>query len=333
MDRVKTINPDWLGKLKPYMEPSVTSALIQIGTSFLTYIALMAFMIYLMIQEYPYWMVLILSVPTAGLYTRVFIIFHDCCHYSFFKSRKACDLFGNFLGIVMFTSFYDWQKSHNIHHATVSNLDKRGYGDVWTITVKEYQSFSKMRKLQYRIMRNPFFLFGLAPSLLFLFLNRFPGGYSGKKEIFSLILTNVLIACVIALAYVTIGLKIYIMVQLPVLILGATFGMWLFYIQHQFKNVYWARAEDWNIFRAAMEGSSYYKLQPVLRWFSGNIGYHHIHHLRPKIPNYNLKKCYDEIGELQEITPVTLYSSFKSLNLRLYDEEAGQLVSFGSLKN
>jgi omega-6 fatty acid desaturase (delta-12 desaturase) len=333
MDKIKTKNPEWLSKLRPYEEPSIGKAMIQIVTSVVSYLGLMTVMLLLLSSEYPYWMILLLAIVTAGFYTRVFIIFHDCCHFSFFNSRTACAVLGNICGILTFTSYNDWQRSHNLHHATVSNLDRRGTGDVWTMTVKEYESSSKLIRFQYRIMRNPLFLFGFAPAFLFLILNRFPGSYSRKKEIIHLILTNLILAGLIALLYFTIGIKNYLMVQVPVTLVGSTFGMWLFYIQHQYQDVYWAHEEDWDLFRAAMEGSSFYKLQAFLRWLSGNIGYHHIHHLRPKIPNYNLKKCYDEIKELQEITPITLLASFKSLNLRLWDEATGKLVSFSMLKN
>ena len=332
MERKKSIQPGWLSKLRPYETPSLIKSWIQIGTSLIAYLVLMSSMIILVRNDHPYWIVFLISVVTAGFYTRVFIVFHDCCHYSFFKSRSACTILGNICGIVTFTSYTDWQRSHNVHHSTVSNLDRRGAGDVWTMTADEYKSSGILKKLQYRIMRNPFFLFGIGPSFLFLILNRFPGKSSRKKEVLNLIFTNTVIASLIALIYFTIGIKHYLLVQAPVTVIGSTFGMWLFYIQHQYENVYWDNEKNWDIFKAAMEGSSYYDLPPVLRWFSGNIGYHHIHHLRPKIPNYNLQPCFENIEELQKITPITLRESFKSLRLCLWDESKKQLISFSALK-
>ncbi len=332
MTTIKTPAHAWLSKLKAYEEPSLRKALIQILTSVFPYAGLTTLMLFLILNDYPYWMVLVVGVAAAGVYTRIFIIFHDCCHYSFLRSRRACELFGHICGMLTFTSYYDWQRSHLLHHATVGNLDKRGSGDVWTMTVKEYKAASTVQKIRYRILRNPFFLFIVAPPFLFLILNRFPGRTSDRKQIFSLVITNLFIGAVIAAAYWTIGIEAYVVMQMPVIFIGSIFGMWLFYVQHQFQNVYWARAVDWDFFRAAMEGSSYYKLQPVLRWLSGNIGFHHIHHLRSKIPNYNLKPCYDNIAELRDILPLTLFSSFKCMTLHLWDEENKELVSFASVR-
>lgn len=325
------MKPEWLSKLKPYEESNLRKSLIQIADSVLPFIALMVGMLILLREDVPYWIVLILAVVTAGFYVRVFIIFHDCCHASFFASRKACAIIGHICGTLTFTAFYEWQRSHNLHHAAVSNLDKRGTGDVWTMTVAEYRAAGRLKKIAYRIMRNPFFLFGVAPVFLFLLLNRLPSKNSGKREYLSLLITNLALAGLVFLAISIFGLTNYLLVQIPVFYVGTVFGIWLFFIQHQFRNVYWARNQDWDFYRAALEGSSFYKLQPLLRWLSGNIGYHHIHHLRAKIPNYNLKKCYDEIPELREITPITLYTSLQSLRLHLWNEETRQLVSFASV--
>jgi len=331
MKELKSKKPQWLGKLKPYEAISLTKGIFQIIITTGAFFGLLAAMFYMASSNVPYWAILALSVLAGGFYTRIFIIFHDCCHYSFFKSRTACTVAGHVFGTMVFTSYYDWQKSHNYHHSTSGNLDKRGTGDVWTMTVEEYKNSDFLTKIRYRIMRNPVFLFGIVPVLLFLILNRFPTKNSGRKEVISVIGTDILVALVFIIAYYTIGLLPFLKVMAPVFIFGSTFGVWLFYIQHQFRDVYWARSGEWDYFRAAMEGSSHYKLHPVLRWLSGNIGYHHIHHLRPKVPNYNLKNCYDNIRELRDVSPVTLFQSFQSLGLRLWDEKNKQLVSFSSL--
>ena len=324
--------PEWLGKLKPYEKTSLLKAIVQIVTSFGGFLGIMAAMYFLISNEFPYWMSLLLSVVAGAFYTRIFILFHDCCHYSFFKSRTACNVLGHFFGAVVFTPYHDWQKAHNYHHATSGNLEKRGTGDIDTMTVTEYKNSTKSEKLRYRIMRNPLFLFGLVPVLLFLVLNRFPSRNSGKKEVMSVLFTNLFVVSLFAAAHFTIGLKTYFLIHGPVFFFGSTLGVWLFYIQHQFQDVYWAHEDKWDYYKAALEGSSYYKLNPVFNWLSGNIGFHHIHHLRAKIPNYNLQRCFRELKELQDVTPVTLKDSFRSLQLRLWDEKSGQLVSFSSVK-
>ncbi len=224
--------------------------------------------------------------------------------------------------------FFDWQRNHGIHHATVANLDKRGTGDVWTMTVNEYYSSSKLLRLRYRFFRNPFFLFGIAPAILFLVMYRFPQQSTRRKDYFSIVITNAIIGLIVITAYYTIGLKIYLTIQLPIIIVGMSIGMWVFYIQHQFENVYWSRSEEWDLISAAIKGCSYYNLPGVLRWITGNIGYHHIHHMKPRIPCYNLKKCFDNVVELQYIEPITVKSGFKSLWLHLWDEDTQKLISF-----
>ncbi len=319
-------------KLKNYAKPNTKKSVIQISTTFLLYAELIVAMYINMEKGYSYWITLLLSVIAGVFLVRIFIIFHDCSHQSFFNSPRACIIVGNICGILTFTAYSDWRKAHAIHHASVANLEKRGVGDVWTMTVAEYVSATKFKRAQYRLYRNPVFHFLIAPTLLFLVMNRFYKNYSKKKEKISIIFTNLMIIFIFVIAYFTIGIKNYIAIQLPILFFASSIGVWFFYIQHQFANVYWAHNETWDPFRAAMEGSSYYKVPTLLDWLSGHIGYHHIHHLNPRIPNYNLKKCYKDILELHEIVPITILKGFKSISLQLYDEQQKKLVSFSKLK-
>ena len=223
-------------------------------------------------------------------------------------------------------------RSHAGHHATAEDLDRRGIGDVWTMTVAEYLAASKRQQRAYRLFRHPFVLFVLGPPVLFLIIQRFPHKGAGKRERNSVILTDLALLALLGLASVTIGLRAYLLIQVPVMALAGAIGVWLFYVQHQYEQVSWARHEDWNPMQAALEGSSYYRLPKVLQWFSGNIGLHHIHHLRPRIPNYNLQQCYEDTPELQAVDPLTIRCSLKSIFLNLWDESEHKLVSFRSLK-
>lgn len=282
-------------------------------------------------HEYPYWLTLLLAVAAGGLLVRVFILFHDCCHGSFFASRRANTWLGYVTGILAFTAFEDWRYAHNRHHATAGSLDRRGVGDIWTMTTEEYKAASLRTRAAYRIYRNPFILFGPGAMLLFLFLQRFPKKGARKSARRSVLITNLALLLLLAAASATIGLRTYLLIQLPIIIVGGGVGLWLFYIQHQFEDAYWVRHESWDPMRVALEGSSYFKLPKILQWLTGNIGLHHIHHIQPSIPNYNLQQCYDEIPALQEITAITLRTSVRSLRLGLYDEKRRKLVSFRSL--
>ncbi|MFT5698999.1 MAG: omega-6 fatty acid desaturase (delta-12 desaturase) [Desulforhopalus sp.] len=236
--------------------------------------------------------------------------------------------FGYLLGVLVFTSFEDWRFTHLRHHGTYANLDSRGFGDIWTMTLTEYKNSSTIKQLQYRLYRNPIVLVGMGAIFNFLFHNRIPDLRVKRKERMSVVLTNLLILAIALTAAQIIGWRAYILIQLPVLWLAGGAGIWLFYVQHQFDGGYWARKNDWEPLRAAMEGSSFYNLPVVMRWFSGNIGYHHIHHLNPKIPNYLLKRCYDSISELQAIEPLTIMASLTCYRLKLWDEDLQKMVNF-----
>jgi acyl-lipid omega-6 desaturase (Delta-12 desaturase) len=319
---------EWLARLKPYAKPNLAKSIFQIVTAFVPYCAILLGMYFLIDRGYPYWTTILPAILAAFFMVRIFIIFHDCVHLSFFKSKIACSIIGHITGIMTFTAYYDWGHEHYIHHGTNSNLDKRGVGDVWMLTVDEYNSMKPGKRLWYRIYRNPIFLFLIAPLVSFVLLSRLPKNYKNRRGVISVILTDIIIAGIIVLVSLTIGIKYYLLIQLPVMFFGSMMGVWLFFLQHNYLEEYWEREKDWDFFKSAMIGSTFYKLPGILRWFTGNIGYHHIHHLKTSIPNYNLKKCYDAIPELREIKPITFFSSFSSMFLKLYDEQAKILVNF-----
>jgi omega-6 fatty acid desaturase (delta-12 desaturase) len=279
--------------------------------------------------DVSYWITLGLAVPAAGFLVRSFIIFHDCGHRSFFISRKANRILAFFTALLAFTPSYYWSHQHARHHATSGDLDRRGVGDMWTLTVEEYMSLSPWMRIRYRIYRNPFFLFGVAPLYLFFVQYRFWSPGDNAHVRWSAMRTNLALAVIVTVASLTIGIKAYLMIQLPIIIIAITAGVWLFYVQHQFEHTYWERHDSWSYVRQALEGSSFYRLPRILQWFSGNIGYHHIHHLSPRIPNYNLQKCHESHPMFQAVKPITLRSSLKSLGYRLWDEERKKLVGFG----
>jgi omega-6 fatty acid desaturase (delta-12 desaturase) len=323
---------EWLFSLKLYEGADNKRSILQLTITLILYFILITAMFYLVIYNYPYSVVMLAAFPAAGLHVKIFIILHDCCHNSYFNSPRVCSIIGHICGIITFTPFYDWQKSHGIHHASVSNLEKRGVGDLWTMTVDEYRSSSLPRRIQYRVYRNCLFLFGVAPLLLFLVIYRLPHKNMRRKDMISIVFTDVMIVLIITGFYFTTGILIYLKVFFPVITIASISGMWLFFIQHQFKTVYWAHSGNWDPVRAAMEGSSFYNLPGILRWFSGSIGYHHIHHLKPRIPNYRLRKCYNEIPVLRDITPISIFAGLRSLFLYLWDEKSGELVNFSVLR-
>jgi omega-6 fatty acid desaturase (delta-12 desaturase) len=279
-----------------------------------------------------YWLTLPLAALAGALLVRVFIIFHDCGHGSFFKSRLANAITGFITGMLTFTPFYHWRWEHARHHATSGDLGRRGTGDVWTMTVQEYLESSRWKRFAYRLARNPIVLFVIAPVFLFVVLQRFPSPRASQRERRSVWWMNLAILAMAAALSWVFGIVPYLFIQLTVWIVGGAAGVWLFYVQHQFEDAYWERREDWDYTRAALEGSSFYKLPRILQWFSGNIGYHHIHHLSPRIPNYNLERCYKSHPLFQDVKPITLFSSLKSLNFRLWDERLRKLVGFRHLK-
>ena len=330
--RAQEARPDWYRALSSYQKPDPRKAVWQLVNTLVPYAALWVAMYWSMRLGTSYWITLGLSVIAGGLMVRIFVLFHDCCHGSFFASRRANRIWGYICGILTFTPYEEWRSTHAMHHATASALDRRGTGDVWTMTVDEYLAAPRVRQFAYRLFRYPVVMFILGPVGIFFLAHRRAHKGARRHELFSVWFTNLALLAIVLLASLTIGLGTYIAIQLPILIIGGAAGIWLFYVQHQFEGVYWARDGEWSSTRAALEGSSYYRLPKVLQWFTGNIGLHHIHHIRPRIPNYHLQRCYDEIPALQAVEPLTLRASLRSLRLRLWDEERQRLVSFASLK-
>lgn len=325
-------NQDLSEITRQYAQANFRKACWQLLDTFIPYGVLWALMLYAVREGYPYWITLALAVVAGGILVRIFILFHDCCHGSFFASRRANTILGYISGILLFTPFENWRYAHAVHHATAGDLDRRGLGDIWTMTTDEYLAAPLRRRLAYRIYRNPFILFIPGPVLLFLFLQRFPAKGAKKRERNSVAFTNLAILFVVVLASLTIGLRTYFLIQFPVIVIAGAFGLWLFYVQHQFENVYWARHEIWDPVRVALEGSSYLKLPKILQWFTSNIGLHHIHHARPTIPNYNLQRCYDDVPTFQAAEPLTIRTSLKTACLSLYDEKQKKLISFRALR-
>lgn len=318
--------------LRHYALPDTRRSLVQTSITLGIYLSSITLMIFLVFYQINIWVILLLSALTAPIVVKIFIIFHDCCHTSYFKSQSACFWLGHLLGILTFTAYTDWQRTHGIHHRFMANLERRGTGDVWLMTVDEYRNAGRWTRLRYRFYRHPLvILLGSAP-FLFLILNRFPSRGFRAREMYSVLFTDCMILLLIAGISLTIGWQGCLVILLPMIFVASMLGVWLFYVQHQFRRVYWAHNSEWDRYRAAMEGSSFYMMPAVLRWLSGNIGYHHIHHLAPRIPNYKLKECYDEIPELQEIDPVPFLSGLRNIGLSLWDERSGQLVSFGEAR-
>ncbi len=323
---------DWYQASAQYMRPNRRKAAVQLLDTFIPYCALWALMVYSIQYGYAYWITLALAAGAGIFLVRIFIFFHDCCHGSFFASSRANRILGYVAGILTFTPYEDWRRAHAIHHSTAGDLDRRGVGDITLLTLEEYKSSTTLKKLAYRIYRNPFVMFALGPIYLFLITFRFPQKGARKHERKSVIITNLALLVIMGIASVTIGFRSYFFIQFPVIFVAGAIGLWLFYVQHDFEGVYWARHKDWDQMRAAMEGCSYYKLPKILQWITGNIGLHHIHHIRPGIPNYNLQQCYDETPALQNIIPLTISKSLKTPWLNLWDEKQHKLISFSSLE-
>jgi omega-6 fatty acid desaturase (delta-12 desaturase) len=317
-----------LSLLKPYQQSDTWLSLWQLANSIVPYIALWVLMYYSL--RVSYLLTLGLSVLAAGFMVRTFIIFHDCGHGSFFNARAANDAVGIITGVLTYTPYYRWRHDHAVHHATAGDLDRRGTGDVMTLTVDEFKALSPLKQLGYRIWRHPLVLFTIGPTLVFAFANRLPLSGGGRRERWGVHYTNLALLGLITGLIFLMGWKAFLMIQIPILMIGSGVGVWLFYVQHNFEGTYWQRHNQWDFYQAALQGSSFYKLPIVLQWFSGNIGFHHIHHLSPRIPNYLLPKCFKE-NPVFQVQPLTLLASLRSLKLRLWDEKRSRMVGFSAL--
>ena len=320
----------WKEIVARYQQPSTGRALWQIINTFVPYAALW-YLMYLSLSV-SWWLTVPLAVLAGAFLVRVFIIFHDCGHGSYFKSRTANDVLGFVAGVLTFTPYYHWRWEHAIHHASSGHLDKRGVGDIWTMTVQEYLESSRWKRFAYRLARNPVILFAIAPLYLFLIQQRIPSSKANPRERLSVHWMNLAIVGVALGLSRAFGPGAYLIIQLIVILVAGASGVWLFYVQHQFEDVYWERGENWDFTAAALEGSSFYKLPKILQWFSGNIGFHHIHHLSPRIPNYNLERCHQADPMFQSVKPITLISSLKSITYRLWDEQQRKLVGYRRLR-
>ncbi len=320
----------WKEIVAKYQEPSMPRAVWQLINTLGLY-GLLWFLMYRSLTI-SWWLLVPLSILAGGLLVRIFIIFHDCGHGSYFRSRTANDVLGFITGVLTFTPYYHWRWEHAVHHATSGHLDKRGVGDIWTLTVQEYLEASRWKRFAYRLARNPFILFLLAPLFVFLIRQRFPSSSANKRERQSVAWMNLAVFAMVIGLCLLFGAKALVLILLISLGVAGAAGFWLFYVQHQFEGAYWERGDDWDYTTAALQGSSFYKLPKILQWFSGNIGFHHIHHLSSRIPNYNLERCHRADPLFQQVTPVTFFRSFKSLTFRLWDEQQRKLVSFRHLR-
>ncbi|MGG3556403.1 fatty acid desaturase [Peribacillus frigoritolerans] len=279
-----------------------------------------------------YWLALIPAVFAAGFLTRIFIIFHDCTHHSFFKDRRANRIVGTIMGVLTLFPFDQWGHEHSVHHATSGNLDKRGTGDIWTLTVDEYLAAPFKLRFAYRFYRNPLVMFGLGPIYVFLLKNRFNRKGARKKEKNNTYLTNALIVVFAALLCLAVGWQSFLLVQGSIFMISGSIGIWLFYVQHTFEDSYFEENEEWEYVLAAVEGSSFYKLPKLMQFLTGNIGYHHVHHLSPRVPNYKLEMAHNNTQPLENVPTITLATSLRSIRFRLWDEESKNFVSFKDIK-
>lgn len=314
--------------LTPYRRPLLVKSLWQLGNSAVLFVA--AWIAMYLLVDISYWLTLTLAVPAAFFLVRLFIVQHDCGHGAFFAKQKVADWVGRAIGVLTLTPYTYWRKTHALHHASAGNLEHRGFGDVSTLTVKEYLARSRWRRLWYRLYRNPFVLFGPGATFQFVVWHRIPWitprGWTRERA--SILLTDLGIVAVIVAVGQLVGWAEFLMVQAPVTVLACSLGVYLFYVQHQFERTYWEHDEAWSYTDAALEGSSFLVLPRVLQWATGNIGFHHVHHLNARIPNYRLPEVLRDHPELANVTRITLWQSIRCAGLALWDESQRQLVSF-----
>jgi omega-6 fatty acid desaturase (delta-12 desaturase) len=319
----------WRERLAPYTKPDLRRSLLDLATSALPYIALTALM-YLAL-DVSYLLVLALAVPASGFLLRTFIVFHDCTHGSFFASRRANRWVGVACGLLVYTPFHSWRHEHAVHHASAGDLDKRGMGDVETLTVAEYRSKGPLGRLGYRLMRNPAVLLGLGPIWSLMLEPRFVPEWA-RRFWRQIIVTDIALVAAVWGICALVGWQAFLLVQLSSAMLAGAAGVWLFYVQHQFEDVYWERHDDWSYAQSALQGSSHLVLPKVLQFFTGNIGLHHVHHLSARIPNYNLQRAHDENPVFHDVPTLTMRDGARVLRLKLYDEDRGRLVTFSDAR-
>jgi len=324
-DTTPTTDESWRTVLAPHMTPRLRPALLDLATSIVAYLALMATMIVAL--RISYFLVLALAIPAAGFMVRTFIVFHDCAHGSFVRSKRATALLGAVLGVVLYTPFAWWRHEHSVHHATTGDLDRRGTGDIQTLTIEEYRSRSWLGRVQYRLFRNPFVMFVFGPLWVLLIGQRLIERGMRPRLRNSVLGTDLALLLVVGGLCWLVGWKAFLLVQGPPLLLAGAAGIWLFYVQHQFEDAYWQSSDTWSFDEAALQGSSHLELPRILRFFTGNIGLHHVHHLSARIPNYNLQAAH-EAGGLESVTTLSLRDGMRAVRLKLWDPDQRRLVTF-----
>jgi acyl-lipid omega-6 desaturase (Delta-12 desaturase) len=322
--------PFWREALAPYAQPHRGRSALGIATSVVPYLALSVLM-YLAL-DISYLLVLAIAVPAAGFLVRTYILFHDCTHGSLLPSKRANAWVGRVLGLMVFSPFESWRHSHAVHHASAGDLDRRGVGDVPTMTVAEYHSSSWEKRLGYRLFRNPLVMFGIGPIYAMVVQPRLVSRSARPRIRRSVIVTNIAVAVLVGALCWLIGWRQYLLVQAPTALLAGAVGVWLFYVQHQFEDTYWQSSEGWSYADAALRGSSYLKLPKVLQFFTGNIGLHHVHHLSTRIPNYHLQRAHDENVIFHEVPTLTLWDGLRAVRLKLWDEGRERLVTFAEAR-
>jgi omega-6 fatty acid desaturase (delta-12 desaturase) len=320
----------WRTAIARYEHPDVARSAIDLLTSVVAYVIVVVGM-YLLLPV-SYLLVLLLAVPASGFLLRTYIVFHDCTHGSFLPSKRANTWVGIIVGLFVYSPFEAWKHEHAIHHATSGDLDRRGLGDVDTLTVEEYMTGSFAKRLGYRLIRNPVVMLGVGPLWALAIQPRFSQGSGRRRDRRSILYTDLALVVLVGAIVWAIGWRDYLLLQLPTMMLAGAAGVFLFYVQHQFEDVYWVRKDGWSYEDAALKGASYLKLSPVLRFFTGNIGLHHVHHLSARIPNYKLKQAHDENEFLQAAPTLSLWDGVKTLRLKLWDEESQRLVTFADAR-
>lgn len=316
----------WKSALETYTKPRLGRSIGDLAAAVVPYLALFAATV--LVQRVSFAVSLLLVVPAAGFLIRVFIVFHDCAHGSFLRSRRANDVLGAALGVLVWLPFRSWQHEHAVHHATSGNLERRGVGDITTLTVSEYHELTTLRRLGYRVFRNPIVMFGFGWLVVLVLKPRLVPLRSTRRVRNSVLKTNVALAIIAGTCCIVLGWRVYLLTQVPIFIVAGAVGVWLFYVQHQFEDAYWQQPAHWHYEDAALQGSSYLKLPAVLQFFTGNIGFHHVHHLSVGIPNYNLPDAHENTDLLRSVPELTLVDGLRATRLKLWDEQKRRLVTF-----